>query len=64
VTQELLLAVEMILLRVLGVQVSCERREADCDGIGVRLLWGGLDSNNPDGLFAGIGIPPLEYGKL
>ena len=28
------------------------------------LLWGGLDSNNPDGFFAGIGIPPLEYGKI
>jgi hypothetical protein len=28
------------------------------------LLWGGLDSNNPDGLFAGLGIPPLEYGKI
>ena len=28
------------------------------------LLWAALDSNNPDGLFATIGIPPLEYGKI
>jgi len=28
------------------------------------LLWAALDSNNPVGLFAGIGIPPIEYGKV
>jgi len=28
------------------------------------LLWAALDSNNPAGLFAGIGIPPIEYGKI
>jgi H+-transporting ATPase len=28
------------------------------------LLWAALDSNNPDGLFATVGIPPLEYGKI
>ena len=28
------------------------------------LLWAALDSNNSDGLFATIGIPPLEYGKI
>ncbi len=31
------------------------------------LLWAALDSNNPEGvcsLFAGIGIPPIEYGKV
>jgi H+-transporting ATPase len=28
------------------------------------LLWAGLDSNNPKGVFAGLGIPALEYGKI
>ncbi len=23
-----------------------------------------MDSNNPDGVFAGMGIPPMEYGKI
>jgi hypothetical protein len=23
-----------------------------------------LDSNNPNGVFAGLGIPPLVYGKI
>ena len=23
-----------------------------------------MDSNNPNGVFAGMGIPPLEYGKI
>ncbi len=24
----------------------------------------GLDSNNPNGIFAGLGLPPIEYGKV
>jgi H+-transporting ATPase len=28
------------------------------------LLAAGLDSNNPNGIFAGLGLPPLEYGKI
>ena len=24
----------------------------------------GLDSNNPNGMFAGLGLPPIEYGKV
>ncbi|EKX41028.1 hypothetical protein GUITHDRAFT_75022 [Guillardia theta CCMP2712] len=28
------------------------------------LLWAALDSNNPTGAFAGLGIPPMEYGKI
>lgn len=28
------------------------------------LLWGGLDSWNPDGWFQSWGIPPMEYGKV
>ncbi len=23
-----------------------------------------MDSNNPNGVFAGMGIPPMEYGKI
>ena len=42
---------------------SCVHGAVACSS-SLLLLWGGLDSNNPDGLFAGVGIPPLEYGKI
>jgi hypothetical protein len=28
------------------------------------LLAASLDSNNPAGIFAGLGLPPMEYGKI
>ena len=28
------------------------------------LLWGALDSHNPNGLFAAFNLPSLEYGKI
>jgi len=30
----------------------------------ILLLWGALDSANPHGLFAGLGIKPLNYGQI
>mmetsp|Transcript_49584 Transcript_49584/g.117992 ORF Transcript_49584/g.117992 Transcript_49584/m.117992 type:complete len:349 (-) Transcript_49584:108-1154(-) len=33
-------------------------------GSSLLLLGLALDSNNPDGAFAGLGIPPMEYGKI
>ena len=33
-------------------------------GSSLLLLWALLDSNNPEGVFAGMGLPPLEYGKV
>jgi hypothetical protein len=28
------------------------------------VVQAALDSNNPSGVFAGMGIPPMEYGKI
>jgi H+-transporting ATPase len=33
-------------------------------GSSLLLLGAALDSNNPEGTFAQIGIPPMEYGKI
>lgn len=33
-------------------------------GSSLLLLGAALDSNNPNGIFAGLGIPPVEYGKI
>ena len=33
-------------------------------GSSLLLLWAALDSNNPNGAFAGLGLPPIEYGKI
>jgi hypothetical protein len=33
-------------------------------GSSLLLLWAALDSNNPSGVFAGMGLPPMEYGKI
>eukprot|EP00960_Hanusia_phi_P064836 765932-Hanusia_phi.AAC.1 len=33
-------------------------------GSSLLLLFCALDSNNPNGVFAGLGIPPMEYGKI
>jgi hypothetical protein len=33
-------------------------------GSSLLLLWAALDSNNPEGTFAGMGLPPLEYGQV
>ena len=33
-------------------------------GSSLLLLGAALDSNNPDGIFAQLGIPPMEYGKI
>jgi len=33
-------------------------------GSSLLLLWAALDSNNKDGVFAGMGLPPLEYGQV
>ena len=32
-------------------------------GSSLLLLWAALDSNNPAGLFAKMGLPGLEYGQ-
>jgi len=32
-------------------------------GASLLLLAAALDSNNPNGIFAGLGLPPVEYGK-
>jgi hypothetical protein len=29
-----------------------------------RAWQAALDSNNPSGVFAGMGLPPMEYGKI
>ena len=33
-------------------------------GSSLLLLAAGLDSNNPNGMYAGLGLPPIEYGKV
>jgi H+-transporting ATPase len=33
-------------------------------GSSLLLLAAALDSNNPSGIFAGMGLPPMEYGKI
>ena len=33
-------------------------------GSSLLLLAAALDSNNPAGIFAGLGLPPMEYGKI
>lgn len=33
-------------------------------GSSLLLLWGALDSNNPDGWFAAWGLPGLQYGQV
>lgn len=33
-------------------------------GSSLLLLWGALDSNNPDGWFASWGLPGLQYGQV
>jgi H+-transporting ATPase len=33
-------------------------------GSSLLLLAASLDSNNPNGIFAGMGLPPMEYGKI
>ena len=33
-------------------------------GSSLLLLDAALDSNNPEGLFASLGIPPVEYGNI
>eukprot|EP00961_Rhodomonas_salina_P056906 765012-Rhodomonas_salina.1 len=33
-------------------------------GSSLLLLWAALDSNNKDGAFAALGLPPLEYGQV
>ncbi|EKX32039.1 hypothetical protein GUITHDRAFT_82635 [Guillardia theta CCMP2712] len=33
-------------------------------GSSLLLLFCALDSNNPNGVFASMGIPPMEYGKI
>jgi len=43
--------------------VSCMLGAVAC-GSSLLLLWAALDSNNPNGVFAGMGIPPMEYGKI
>ena len=40
---------------VLGI-VAC--------GSSLLLLWAALDSHNPNGVFAGLQIPPIEYAKI
>eukprot|EP00292_Cryptomonas_paramecium_P001673 CAMPEP_0113686260 /NCGR_PEP_ID=MMETSP0038_2-20120614/15178_1 /TAXON_ID=2898 /ORGANISM="Cryptomonas paramecium" /LENGTH=1123 /DNA_ID=CAMNT_0000606537 /DNA_START=21 /DNA_END=3392 /DNA_ORIENTATION=- /assembly_acc=CAM_ASM_000170 len=43
--------------------VSCMLGAVAC-GSSLLLLWAALDSNNRNGVFAGMGIPPMEYGKI
>ena len=33
-------------------------------GSSLLLLAAGLESNNPNGMYAGLGLPPLEYGQV
>ena len=33
-------------------------------GSSLLILSAALDSNNPDGIFAGLDLPPMEYGKI
>jgi len=33
-------------------------------GSSLLLLWAALDSNNPSGVFAGMSLPPMEYGQI
>jgi hypothetical protein len=35
-----------------------------CSGSSLLLLAAGLESNNPNGMYAGLGLPPLEYGEV
>ncbi len=43
--------------------ISCILGGVAC-GSSLLLLWAGLDSWNPDGIFAKFGIPGLDYGKI
>ena len=33
-------------------------------GSSLLLLGAALGSANPDGIFGGMGLPPMEYGKI
>ena len=37
---------------------------SSCSGSSLLLLAAGLESNNPNGMYAGLGLPPLEYGQV
>jgi len=39
-------------------------RPSQNTGSSLLLLAAGLDSNNPNGMYAGLGLPPIEYGKV